>query len=282
MPGLIVTTVVVPLAFGLVLGALLSAMQRRVWAGWLLTALVIVAIYGLLEGVPPLPPISSKHKLGYVLVALSVLAVLVARIPGRVRFIAIAAALVAAISWIGSNKLFGASGLQDMWWLLPFALLLAIGSTLSARPIDLSENLSPVRIGLLVAMIASAVVAMIGGFVGMGQMMGALAAATGGTLVVAYALLLARPDRTVAATSPAIELTLGLSLAAMILITACFAPSPDPLAVAVAALPTLIHLLPLPSRIDLRVKPILSGLACAVPAVAAIAVAYANSISTLP
>ena len=282
MSPLIVMTVVVPLLLGLAAGLANLGLSRSIWGGWLVAAIVVVVIYFLLEGVPPVPPVASKQKLGLVIGAMIVLAPLVGRLK-NLRLPLSALVLLVGIAWIGSNKLFAAAAWPNALWLLPLVAILAIAIGAPGKQRATPDDLFASRLAILLSAIAGAVVALIGGFVGLGQLMGALAAATGGTLIVAYAALLLGRQQWLGSQLDAANWLLGAALSAMVLITACFAPSPDPVALYLVALTLLVpRFVPALSGVKPILKPIVFGFAAALPAFAAIAVAYWNSLSHLP
>ena len=274
---LIVLTIVVPLLLGLVAGLVGLRLARTSWGAWLVAAIIVAIIYVLLEGIPPLPPISSKHKLGLVLGAMIVLAPVVSGLK-RTRLLLSAAALLAGIAWIGSNKLFAAGAWPDSIWLLPLIAILSFGIGARGKERTTPDNLFAARLATLLSAMAGAAVALIGGFVGLGQLMGALAAAIGGTLIIAYAALLLGKPQWLESEPDTSNWMLGAVLSAMILITACFAPSPDPIALCLVALTlSAPRLLPTLSGIKSTLKPFAFGLAAALPALAATSAAYWNS-----
>jgi hypothetical protein len=278
MSSLVVLTVIVPLLLGLAAGLITLPVARTNWGGWLAVAIVVTIIYALLEGVPPLPPVSSKQKLGLVLGAMVLLAPLVGRWKNA-RLPLSAVVLVAGIAWIGSNKLLAGAAWPNALWLLPLIAILTIGIGAPGRPRQSPDDVFAGQLGVLMSAIAGAVVALIGGFVGLGQLMGALAAALGGMLIIAYAALLLGKKQWLSDRSETTNWLLGAVLSAMLLITACFAPSPDPIALYLVALTLLApRLVPALSGLKAILKPFAFGAAAALPAFAAVGVAYWNSL----
>jgi MFS family permease len=279
MSDLIVNTLVLPLGLGLLSGVIALAL-RPGWMGWLLAAVVFAVIYFRLEGLPPLPPVASKHRLGYVLAAIALLAPLLAALPRPGRVAATIVLLLAGGAWIGQTKVLATTAWPGIGLLVPLPVLLGLGVALLSANRPAPDGLFMARLPLLTMAIGGAVIALIGGFVGMGQLSGAIAAAIGGSLIVAYgALLLGRGEALSDALAPAHWL-IGAALSAIILITALFAPSPDPLALYVLALTPLASLaMPRLAGRDSRLKPIIFGFIAALPAAAAGLIAYLNSVA---
>lgn len=278
MSSLIVLTVIVPLLLGLAAGLTNLLLARTNWGGWLVVAIVVIVIYTLLEGVPPLPPVSSKQKLGLVLAAMILLAPLAGRLKNA-RLPLSAIVLVAGIAWMGSNKLLAGAAWPNSLWLLPLIAMLTIGIGAPGRKRQSPDEAFAGQLGVLMSAIAGAVVALIGGFVGLGQLMGALAAALGGMLIIAYAALLMGKPQWLSDGSDTTNWLLCAVLSAMLLITACFAPSPDPIALYLVALTLLApRLVPALSGLKTILKPFTFGAAAALPAIAAVGVAYWNSL----
>ncbi len=283
MSNLIVLTIVLPLMLGLIAGGIGMSLRRFSWVSWLLAASLVGVLYLLLEGIPPLPPISSKHKLGWLLIAIIVLTPFAQRLARTQLALLSVIVLGGGLAWMGSNKLLSAAAWPGSLWLVPLALLLAVSVALPDPSRSAPDRLFANRLGLLLSAIAGAAVALIGGFVGLGQLLGSLAAAMGGILVIAYGFVLSGRSQWLDQDLRAANWLLGAALASMVLITACFAPSPDPVALYLVALPPLAtRLVPTLGGVRATLKPFIFGFAAAVPALAAIALAYSNSLTGLP
>lgn len=280
MSDLIVNTVILPLGLGLVAGLVALAAARQRLALWLVALVLVVAIVWRLEGMPPLPPVASKHRLAYALGVLLLLAPLLAALPRPPRILAAMALLASALAYIGLTKLFAAAAWPAALWLVPLPVLLGAGLGFLETTRPAPDDFYAPRLALLLTAIAGAVIALIGGFVGMGQLLGALAAAIGGTLIVPYAAqLIGRPGPSGAAHGVA-NILLGGALSAIILIVALFAPSPDPLAMLVLALtPLSVTVMPALAGVDARLRPIVFGFVAALPAAAAVLIAYVTSLT---
>lgn len=276
MSSLIVITVIVPLVIGLLAG-FVQLWRPATLVQHLLAAVIVVAVFLLLEGVPPLPPISSKHKLAIV----AGLFVLAAPLTGRLgtgRLVGLSALLLAAsLVWIGSSRLAPAAAWPAAIWLLPLPVLLGVlGARRTADPVD--DYFAP-RIGITFSAIAAAGTALLGGFVGMAQLEGALAAAIGGALVVSFIAHLAGRDALPSAIFRPANWLLAMVHSAIVLTVACFAPSISPLALYLAALPMAVAWMPAPGGMPARVRPVFFGIVAALPAAAAIGVAYWSSLA---
>lgn len=280
MSDLIVNTVVLPLGLGLVAGLLALGAGRQRLALWLVALVLVGAVVWRLEGFPPFPPVASKHRLAYALAALMLLAPLVTALPRLPRILAGIALLAAALAYIGMTKLFAAAAWPGALLLLPLPVLLGAGLGLlgTARPAP--DDFYAPRLALLLTAIGGAVIALIGGFVGMGQLSGALAAAIGGTLIVAYGAQLAGRPGPSGAAHDAANWLFGAVLAAILIIVTLFAPTPDPVAMLVLALtPLSVTVMPRLVGIDARLRPILFGFVAALPAAAAVLIAYLTSLT---
>ncbi len=283
MSNLIVLTIVLPLMLGLIAGGIGMSLRRFSWVSWLLAASLVGVLYVLLEGIPPLPPISSKHKLGWLLIAIIVLTPFAQRLARTQLALLSVIVLGGGLAWMGSNKLLAAAAWPGSLWLVPLALLLAVSVALPDPSRSAPDRVFANRLGLLLSAIAGAAVALIGGFVGLGQLLGSLAAAMGGFLIIAYGFVLSGRTQWLDQDLRAAHWLLGSALASMVLITACFAPSPDPVALYLVALPPLAtRLVPTLGGVRATLKPFIFGFAAAVPALAAIALAYSNSLTGLP
>ncbi|MBB4066552.1 hypothetical protein [Gellertiella hungarica] len=272
---LILWTVLVPLALGLALGLFSRhAGERRALGGGLLFVLALLAVVAI-EGMPVFPPVAGKQKLPFVLAGLAVLFFLlghVRRPAGRLPAAAtvLLAAAVPAV-WIGYRILSAAPVKAFLVFGLLFFFALA-AALLSPSPRSRAQGQAPLA-ALLFALIATAVVSVTGGYIGMAQVCGAAAAATGGWLLLSYVAYLGGDD---AAMHPGPQPLLAwLVLTALLMaVTALLAPSANPVALVLAALP-----LALAAWLERRgpdlpraLQPVAAGAICAVPALAAILV----------
>lgn len=277
---LILWTILVPLLMGLGMGLFgrLGGERRVLVAGLLFLAALLAVV--AIEGAPVFPPVAGRQKLPFVLAgfALFFLVLAVLRRPsGRVASAALVAAAIAVPSvWIGL-RLLAAAPAKALAVVL--VILFFAGVTLllvSSAPRERAPGSSPL-IGLLFVLIATAVVSVTGGYIGMAQVSGALAAVTGGWLLVGYVAFLRGDD---AALDPgALPVLAWLVLSALFLVvTLLFAPSAHSGALVLAALPMAVaawwdRRAGVPAALPRAFRPVLAGLLAAIPALAAILLA---------
>lgn len=272
---MILWTVLFPLTLGLALG-LAGRIGGRIPLGALLflAALMIVIAF---EGFPVFPPVAGKQKLPFALAGLAVLFLLpglgrlaASRLGGAV--LVFLAAGVPAL-WIGIRILAGAP--QKIAIVIVLLVYFALVAALSRKPAGEGGSVGgSAVIALLPLLIGTAVVAVTGGYIGMAQVSGALAAVTGGWLLAGYAAYLRGDDGTMQPAGTAMQAWLVLSALTMVL-TTLFAPSVNLLALGLAALPLALAaglsqgqgaLAGLPRAL----RPVAAGLVAALPAAAAI------------
>ena len=284
-------TILPPLVAGLLLGllALATGGNRIAMAvGW---GAGVLFVYWLLEGVPPVPPVAAKQKLG-LLLALGALAAVVA--DGmqlrpwlwRIVFLALTAIAVLWLGWSKLDDLAGNAGALAL--AVAAAALLAAGaqfSTLLADSQSQPHAEAPfiVPAALLTTAIAGAVVSASGLFLGMAQLLGALAAMLGGALAVNYAALLTRGQGLDLMRSGA-TLAVAYAVLCASVMTALLAPSAVAVALLVLAAGPLLAALfassiaaVLPNIPFLR--PILAGAIIAIPAIVASLIAVLTGTS---
>ena len=284
-------TVLPPFAAGLLLGVLawLSGGNRVVMAvAW---GLGMLLVYWLLEGVPAFPPAAAKQKLGYLLLAAVPLGALFATLPVKSAWswLAIDLPLTAALLWLGWNKLASGENPGLMLIALVLAALLGIAllvadSLLKATPVEKWPELPfLVPAAWMLTAIAGSVVAATGLFLGMAQMLGALAALLGGALLVNFLSLVVtgRGFETVGRTG---GFAVGFAVSCANLLTLLLGPSPSFLALLVLATCPLMSLAVLkwasnwlPAAAFLR--PILAGVVIAIPAIIASLIAVLTGTS---
>ncbi|UJW84978.1 hypothetical protein [Devosia sp. SL43] len=280
MSSLIIITVAIPLGAGVLIG-LLQRLTSRAMLQCLLAALLVLAIFILLEGIPPLPPVSSKHKLAIVVTLLAVIAPFTAPLGTRVLAVVSILALGVGLIWIGGNRLTSATAWPSSIWLLPLPLVLGVLTAGSGRDDTTGDGYFVLRIGVTFSAIAAAAVALLGGFVGAGQLEGALAAAFGGTLIVSFVAVLAGRGFPPPGAFRSANWLLAMAHSAIFLTVACFSPSISPLAAYLAVLPMVaVQVVSLKGMTGL-LRPVVFGIVAALPAAAAVGVAYWNSVALL-
>lgn len=288
----IALTVLPPLAAGVLLGliAWLSGSNRAVMA--LAWGVGILFVYWLLEGVPPLPPIAAKQKLGYLIGLGALLGVAASLLPTARNRLAIASAILAAVAvvWLGWSKISAGGNAGALLLAALLAILMAAGVigwflNLNEESVDASSEHSfiPGSV-LLTTAVAGSIIAAAGLFLGMGQMLGGLAAMTGGALAVSYLALLLRGG-SLALLAPGAVLALGNAVLCAFVLTGLLGPSPSVPGLIVAAAgplaalwlrPTITGLLPRAPAL----RPILAGAILAIPAF--VASLYAVLTGTSP
>ncbi|MEM8838418.1 MAG: hypothetical protein AAGE89_10020 [Pseudomonadota bacterium] len=241
MTGLLLTGVLAPFLLGNGLAIICAAssgvsQHSHAVIASVFAALAIPIIYWFLEGMPPFPPVASKHKLGYVLCFGGVLAISLFAWTPAYRAVIAAIILGASICWIGIRKLSGDDGIYfALWFILPLVIF-AAASHLNVRQSD-NPYLWPVT--TLIFAIAAAIVSLLGGYIGMAQMSGAFAAFIGGYLLVRYAAELIGRGNSIPTLPNAVSWLILFAVAAAFSSSLLFAPKLNPF----AGLATLLILL---------------------------------------
>lgn len=184
-----------------ILGLLCALALRGIHASTRMTGLVLgvafCSLYLILEGLPPVPPVASKQKLAYLTPLAVVLGVgLVPIAKGQRLHVAVAAAfLLLCLVWLGWRKITGKPTpelffLLLAFWLIGTAILAGTswlaGSSAAPGGDDVQGMRAPIL--LLVAALASSIVAILGAYIGFSQLSGALGALLGGYLLVEFLL----------------------------------------------------------------------------------------------
>lgn len=284
--GLFVNGVLIPFLLGIAVALFLAfVLKSRIAIRCFLTGLAVVSAYVSLEGIPLFPPAAVKQKLAYAFLASAVLVSVAALMPRGRTFLLVGLVggfSLACLYWFAGPVLaratdFGAIIAPYAYTVLASIAVLALlfangpaGNPAAPRAL--------VRLSAVLAFsIGSAVVAVTGGFIGMGQMFGALAALTGGIVLVGYMAVLRGTSALPARLDSVVPALLLPALATGILV-AFYATSLD--AVAHGLLPlTLIagFVLARGSRLDSlprAIAPIVQGAALALPALLSIIVAF--------
>lgn len=280
---IILTTIVLPFVMGLVIAATGRLGLSR---GMVLTALLVplaaAVAHATIEGFPALPPVAAKHKFPVILViggiAFAVLAALLPRLQSKALGAVLAVvSLVPSIWWLGRNVLASNSGKAAVVAILFVIAVsaLTLASTANRERRTASSVAFPAS--LLWVSIASALAAVCGGYIGMAQMNGALAALAGGWLLVAYVRYIRGNDDAFALEGVG-ALAFGWTAIIALIMTALLAPAAAPAALILAILPIPAALL-----IDRRgitfeglaraIRPLAIGLLIAIPAIAGIIIA---------
>lgn len=255
-------TIAAPLAIGVVLFVLMRKIAVPTAIIGLVVGLMLLAIFVLLEGWPSLPPISSKPKVAVLMCGFAVLSVLTMSLQS-IRWIIVSGMLIAAMAWIGWNRI------SDIAMAPRFIALLApilVGGWAfqNLKPQNASGLIWPIT--LISFAIGGALVSLSGAYIGFAQMMGALAAFVGGFALVAYLALLLRPaDKAVILPRVALQV-IFLGMMAVLIAVGMFAPEVSPLALAILALVLFAPLFePRVAKFHPALRPIIIGAIAAAP-----------------
>ncbi len=278
---MILSIVVIPLVLGAVVALAANAAggRRAAVIALLIPLFAAAALIGL-DGWPAFPPVRAAHKFPYVLAIGGVLFGLAALV--RRRRNAALTALVALISialplwWMGRTIL--ANNPQKATVLAIIAVLAVAGAFWqAARQPSAAPETHVLPQAFFATSIAAALVAIFGGYMGMAMFNGALAALSGGFLLVTYIRYL-RGEATAFALPGGAALAFGWVALMGVAVTALSAPKASAAALVTTTL-TLV-LTPLsnlygPRLISLpyAARPLANGLIAALPALAGIAIA---------
>ena len=271
MPSdLLVITTIAPFVAGIALAVVVGMVARRDPACLIATALSFGAIYVMLEGLPPLLPVSAKQKLAYLLVAAPVWSALAPRL-NITRSLGTALFLAASLGWLGQAKLAQPGGLAAMAFLLVPVSAAALGS-LSLKRSDPDRFVWPLCLTALA--IGGSVLSLLGSFVGFAQVAGAFAACIGGYLSVRYVLRLLGKDRRLAPLTADALGFLILAFPLVLIVIGLFAPGISHAGV-IALSASLLMPLVVPALAGWPglVRPILQGLIAAIPCAIALTLA---------
>lgn len=278
---MILSIVVVPLVLGVVaaLAANAAGGNRSAAIAFLIPLFATVALIGL-EGWPAFPPVRAAHKLPYILALGAVAFVLVATFVRKANawLAALAAAVAVALPawWLGRTILANNPQKATVVAIL-FVVAVAGVFWRAAREPAGPETESVLPQAFFATSVAGALVAILGGYMGMAMFNGALAALSGGFVLVAYIRHL-RGDATAFALPGAAAPAFAWTVFMGVLMTAISAPKAS--AAALVATVLTLALTPLAGWYGPRLagaphalRPLAAGLAAAVPALAGIAIA---------
>ncbi len=267
---IIINTIILPFVFGIVYFFVASKFNYFNSSIVSPTAgLLLLSIYVLLEGWPSLPPVSSKTKVTVLIGGFTIINVLAAGLRTS-KFLMVPIMIIAAIAWIGWNRL------SDPDMLLRFVVLLVpafIGSWMFYRFENQNQLGLAWPVSLIAFAIGSAFVALFGAYIGFAQMMGAFAAFIGGFSIVVYFVLLIRPNVSPVHLSQTTLQIIFLTMMTVLIAIVLFAPIISLSAIIILGLTLLGPYVQV--RFDsfhVALRPILVGLIVAIPAGAAIAI----------
>lgn len=185
--GPIVQSLILPLAVSIVVAgviwfgiARLSPATGRVAA--LGVALGFLASYWVTVGPPPFPPVSSSHKVAYIVLAGLILGGVMTSVQPLSRLALVAMALWPGViaAWLGWRELMSPSAIGLIT--LVGAWVVGAIALYGLRP-GSEANTAP-SVKLIAAALTAAVIAQIGSSASIAQLCIGLAAATGGTLLL--------------------------------------------------------------------------------------------------
>ncbi|MDC0739544.1 hypothetical protein N6L24_14740 [Cognatishimia sp. SS12] len=269
---LALTTVAIPLVLGVFLACGVQFTSAKAALLALFASVLILVVYYLLEGVPPFPPISSKHKLAYLLILIGVVGFGFGAMKNAPKtLIALVVGLV-ALGWIAQRKI-ASDPFQPELFLALLPVLGLTGNT--ALRAELRQDLFLWPIMTLALAIAGAIVSVLGGYIGLAQMLGACAALTGGYLALTYLRVAVLGKAVDAGKAAALNWVLLASVSIILLSIAVFASKLSSLAFVLLC---LLYAIPfVAARFAGRMNwkaPIATGGYAVVPALAAIATAW--------
>lgn len=267
---IILNTVLLPLIFGVTLCVATLFFKKYPSSVVLICGLLALGIYLMLEGIPSLPPVSSKHKVA-ILIAGFIAIIFVASLSGLTRLGLSSLLLFGTLIWLGWNRL------SDSSMLPQFSALIVLISLATYSPVKFDwQKEGPLvwPITLLCLAIGGSIISLLSAYIGFAQALGALAAFVGGYILVAYGLMILRPNKTHITFSEAVNQVILLSMVTLLLVVGLFAPEISPVALAVLGLTLLVPLFHTRfDGINSLLKPILIGLLAAIPTSASIAIA---------
>lgn len=281
---ILLTTVLLPLALGVVIALPGKGESTKSVA---LTALLVPLASAIasvaIEGLPAFPPIAAKQKLpvllfggGIIFAGLAV--VLKAPLQRGVAALVSVLSLAVPAWWLGRNVLLAnptkAATLAMVLVIVAFELFVLAGSR-ARKPAA-----AALPAALVATAIGTALTAILGGYIGMAQMNGALAALFGGWLLVRYIAYLRGDDDAFVLQGMA-AFSFAWTAAAVVAMTVLFAPSASPAALVLCVLPAAIFVALNWRRAEFArqpraLRPLISGGLAALPAIIAILIAALN------
>ncbi|TGQ68320.1 MAG: hypothetical protein E5V49_16025 [Mesorhizobium sp.] len=286
MSAILGNAMVITAALPLLLGIVLALLSRFAVAAsspvlTLLWAALLLFFYCDTLGPPVMPPVAASQKLIYLAFAGIFIGLLPERIlAGRTASALAVVALATAFLWLGWRRIAGGSLDMPMIAALAVALLALIGAAmLTAQPSSPSLSAEEPFLAPAAALslsLSGAIVSVLGASIVTGQLLGSLAALTGGWCLVQYLATLR--GGAASAWSKGVEFLLLFAAATVLIQIALLAPKANPLALILSSLPPLAAVLMrgrlqglLPGARSLR--PLIAGLLIALPAMLAIVTA---------
>ena len=279
---IVLTTVVVPFLLGTTIAgiAIVISGQRSLQIA-LLIPLAAVVIHVLLEGIPAMPPVSAKHKLPLILLGGALifgLKAIALREKKMAVSVVLALVMLGGSTWLlGKNVMMGDPTKAAAVVTIVLIASIALGTAVARPRTDQPGGQSFLAVALFAVSLAAALNAAFGAFVGMAQINGALAALTGGWILVGYVRYLMGDDQALALRG-AEGLAFGFVISVHVIMTALFTPKTSTIALMLAVLPLAVaaYILVRGSglgRVNRALRPFAAGLLVAIPAVISIAIA---------
>lgn len=274
--NLLIFTIALPLALGILLASVACFSNRRSPLLTILAAIACLGIYLGLEGLPPFPPVSSKHKLPYLIALIGLIGLVASRSRGNPGPVVTFGALFACFVWIAYRKL--SKGVFEPELVLALAPIIAASFVSRAPEVQKGDPfLWPVT--LLSIAFSGALVALLGGYIGLGQLLGAHAALLGGYVLVMFIMvsLLQRPVSALGQSGVIWVITSVISI--FLISTAVFASKLNPLAFLLVC---LLVLTPIISArflsISAKGRPFAIAGCAVLPALVSVGIAYINPL----
>lgn len=206
---LLIFVVLAPLVAGIVLSAAEHIGRVPSLAIAVAVGATIAVIYVMHEGVPPLPPVSSKQKLGLVLLVAPVALLCAHRLKPMGQAIVFALLATACFIWLIQRPLM--AGRFSLQWLLPI-LTIAVFAILPTVPTTRNTSRFAWPVTLIAMSIAACALALLGGFLGLGQVLISLSAFVGGYVLALFLVTLRKGDTTRSSDLSLTAIRFGLGL----------------------------------------------------------------------
>lgn len=236
---MILNLIVLPLALGILVSAAI-VMSPRAWltslaigAGFLIVGIVI-------SGLPPFPPISSKHKLIYLLVTICVAAPVMSNRGRPVRLVTTGLIVCGAFVWMNWRRLSMDLPVEPLLLSLA-ALSVVLVGVAQAEQSKADTFLWPSAV--FATLFVASPVGLLSGYLGLGQLFGGFAAYLGGVLLLPYASLLMAFPKTAQMPVAAISWVGLTSIGVLAISLTSFATNLHPLAFGLLLLTLLAPLL---------------------------------------
>ncbi len=221
--------VLIPFCFGVLTLWLCGRFPQLGRIGGAIILIGITVFYALSIGwsTVPFPPVAAKHKFVLVLTMFAFVLSALISLNRSVFALTCALGMLLALRWLASSHFL--DGVRWSALLLPITSILVIAIALGSKTYRASDDLSGV-VSLLMALIGGAVIALTGGYIGLGQLLGAMAALWGGgSVVIISARLLNRTVQFRSAIDQArVSMTVAFGLCCLML--SSFATNLSPIA----------------------------------------------------